>query len=78
MVNAPHRPHQRGYMSIGQLIKKLRKERNITQLELARFSGVPFATINKLENDKSNATISTLERILDVFNYEISGIKKHK
>lgn len=63
-------------MSIGKLIKKLRTDRNITQNELSKFSGVPFSTINKLENDKSNATIITVEKILRVFGYQLSGQKR--
>lgn len=63
-------------MSIGSLIKELRTERGLSQQELSKFSNVPFTTINKLENDKANVTIETLEKILAVFSYELTGVKK--
>jgi transcriptional regulator with XRE-family HTH domain len=63
-------------MSMGGLIKSLRTERGLSQQELSKFSGVPFTTINKLENDKANVTIETLDKILAVFNYELTGKKK--
>ena len=62
-------------MSIGKLIKDLRVSRELTQEELARLSGVPFATINKLEQDKANVTISTLTKILAIFGHELTGKK---
>ena len=62
-------------MSIGKLIKNLRVSRELTQEELARLSGVPFATINKLEHDKANVTISTLTKVLTIFGHELT-IKK--
>ena len=61
---------------IGELIKELRVERKITQIELAQYAHVTLGTINKLENNKANVTIETLMRILDVFGYELSARKK--
>lgn len=63
-------------MNIGNLIKELRTERGLSQQDLAKFSKVPFATINKLEQNKANVTIGTLEKVLSVFGYELIGTKK--
>ena len=57
-------------------IKELRIRNNITQEQLSRLSGVPFATINRLENGKGNPTLSTLQKILDVFGYRLSIVRK--
>lgn len=62
--------------SIVNEIKELRKRNNITQEQLSRLSGVPFATINRLENGKGNPTLSTLQKILDVFGYQLSIVRK--
>ena len=62
--------------SIVNEIKELRTRNNITQEQLSRLSGVPFATINRLENRKGNPTLSTLQKILDVFGYQLSIVRK--
>lgn len=61
---------------IGELIKELRVERKMTQVELAQYAQVTLGTISKLENNKANVTIETLERVLSVFSYELSAKKK--
>lgn len=61
---------------IGDLIRELRVERKITQIELAQYADVTLGTINKLENNKANVTLETLMKVLDVFGYEISAKKK--
>jgi transcriptional regulator with XRE-family HTH domain len=63
-------------MNIGNLIKELRLDRGLSQQDLAKFSKVPFATINKLEQNKANVTIGTLQKVLSVFGYELMGMKK--
>lgn len=55
-----------------QQIKTLRKSNKITQQQLAELANVPFATINRLENGKANPTMETLNKILDVFGYELT------
>ena len=49
---------------LGDIIRKVRLERNLTQEELGKLIGVQRAQISKLEN---NATNVTLETILKVF-----------
>ena len=61
--------------NIGDLVKDLRTSRKVTQEELARLSGVPFATINRIEQNTANPTLATLNKILNVFGYELSGKK---
>jgi transcriptional regulator with XRE-family HTH domain len=61
---------------IGDVIKELRIERKMTQLELAQYAEVTLGTINKLENNKANVTLETLIKILDVVGHEISAKKK--
>jgi HTH-type transcriptional regulator / antitoxin HipB len=50
---------------MGDMIKKTRKERSLTQEELGKLVGVQKSQISKLEKNASNVTIHT---ILKVFN----------
>jgi len=56
-------------------IRELRIRNQITQQELSDLSGVPFATINRLENGKANPTLKTLYKLLSVFGYEIRIVR---
>ena len=68
---------------LGDLIKKVRLERNMTQEELGKLIGVQRAQISKLENNTTNVTIETILRVFNAlkakvnFNVEIldSNIK---
>ena len=40
-------------MQIGEMIRKYRKERNLTQEEMARYLGVTAPAVNKWENGGS-------------------------
>jgi transcriptional regulator with XRE-family HTH domain len=64
--------------TIGKRIKTLREQRGMTQHELARFSGITFATLNRLENDKANVTVKTADSILGVFGYELAPKNKER
>ena len=49
--------------SIGNAIKQIRKERNLTQEELGEVIGVQKAQISRLENKASNVTMETLMKV---------------
>jgi transcriptional regulator with XRE-family HTH domain len=61
-------------MSIGEKIKRLRKEKNFTQPELAEAMGIEQSYLSKLENDKSLPSNDVLNRILDVFDLEVGDL----
>lgn len=65
-------------MSIGKLIRELRKERGLTQVQLAEYSGVTFATINKLENEKGGVKLETVEKVLSTLGHELIAQRKSK
>lgn len=50
---------------LGEMIKQIRKDRNLTQEELGNLVGVQKAQISKLERSTKNARIDT---IIKVFN----------
>ncbi|NQV01800.1 MAG: helix-turn-helix transcriptional regulator [Bacteroidia bacterium] len=57
---------------LGDLIKKARKDRKLSQEELGRLIGVQKAQISRLENHTGNVTLST---ILKVFNALKASVK---
>ncbi|KEK24736.1 helix-turn-helix domain-containing protein [Bacillus gaemokensis] len=53
---------------IGEIIKKLRKEKNITQEQLGNVIGVSKMAISYFEKGKKAPGRETLEKIADYFN----------
>lgn len=47
---------------IGDMIKKVRKDRNLTQEQLSELAGVKKAQISRLENNSKNVTVETIPR----------------
>ena len=59
---------------IGELIKKARLERNLSQEQLGKLIGVQRAQISRLENHTGNVTLIT---IVKVFNALKAKLKFH-
>ncbi len=59
---------------IGEYIKKLRKENNLSQKEFADKLGVTFQAVSKWENGKNLPDMSTLKEISSLFNVRIDEI----
>lgn len=57
---------------IGQVIKKLRKERNLTQTELGERMGVKKSAIALYEKGRDNISLTTLKRIAEALDAELS------
>ena len=53
--------------TMGQIIRKLRKERNLTQEELAEQLGITFQAVSKWENDIGMPDISQVVPIAHLF-----------
>ena len=58
---------------VGNLIKKLRKDNNLTQKELADKLNVTFQAVSKWENGKSVPDIAQLRQISKLFSVDISA-----
>lgn len=63
-------------MTVGENIKKLRKERGLTQKQLGELCGINEANIRKYEADKQNAKIETIEKIAQALGVPIRAIKE--
>ena len=57
---------------LGELIKKVRLERNLTQQDLGNLIGVQRAQISKLENNTTNVTIDTVLRVFGALKAKVS------
>lgn len=56
---------------LGRMIKKVRKERNLTQEQLGKLVGVQKAQISKLESSANSATIGTILKVFKALNAEV-------
>jgi transcriptional regulator with XRE-family HTH domain len=57
--------------SIGLFIRARRKERDLTQQQLAMYARVSFSLVNRVENGDLNVRVESLNRLLGVFGYEL-------
>lgn len=58
-------------MSIGERISTLRKERNISQIQLANALSVTRQAVSKWENDQSSPDTVKLIQLAEVLNTEV-------
>lgn len=63
-------------MNIGEQLKSLRKNYDLTQEQLARQSGVSFTFINRVENGNSSIRLEILNKVLDLLGCEIAIVDK--
>jgi DNA-binding XRE family transcriptional regulator len=74
-VGTPHRDRYEFDLQmevLGEMIKSVRKERNLTQEQLGKLVGVQKSQISKLERNTKNVTIET---ILKVFTALKANVK---
>jgi y4mF family transcriptional regulator len=57
---------------LGQIIKARREVLAITQMDLAEISNMGLRTLKALENGKTNPTLETLNKVMDVLGMELS------
>ncbi len=57
---------------LGEMIRKVRLERNLTQEELGRLVGVQRAQISKLENSTTNVTIETILKVFGALKAKVN------
>jgi len=59
---------------LGQRLKQLRKEKGMTQAELAEALGVSTGTVAMWETNKRKPTFEMLERLSDIFDKQVGYI----
>ena len=63
------------YRVLGNLVK-LRKEKGISQVELAEKTGNKQQVISRIENRENSPTLKTLCNMLDVLGYDIQFVPR--
>lgn len=58
-------------MNLGNKIKKLRKQNNLTQENLAEMLGVSYQAISRWENNITSPDISTLPILANIFDVTV-------
>lgn len=61
-------------IKIGGRIKKLRKEKGLTQKEMADLCEIPYSTYSNYENDNREPGIEQLEKISSVLNITLDDL----
>lgn len=57
---------------LGSKIRSLRKDKNISQVNLAKTVGISRNTLSKLENGYiANISIVTLDKVLNTLDYQL-------
>lgn len=57
---------------MGEMIRKVRLERNLTQEELGKLVGVQRAQISKLENNTTNVTMQTILKVFGALKAKVN------
>ena len=59
-------------------IKELRSKAGLTQVELAKRSGVGLRFIRELEQGKTTARMDKVNQVLALFGYHLEAVKDHE
>ncbi|MCL1820855.1 MAG: helix-turn-helix transcriptional regulator [Oscillospiraceae bacterium] len=63
------------YRILGELVR-IRKEKGVSQIDLAEKTGNKQQVISRIENKENSPTLKTLCGILDVLGYDIQFVPK--
>ena len=65
-------PNLQQVAAIGSRLRRLRKERHLTQAELARQIGIQQSDLSRMEKGEYRVSLDNLFKILTVFDLELS------
>lgn len=63
-------------VTLGDIIKKMREERGLSQKEVASSVGIDRGQYSRIETNKVEPTLSTLEKIAQAFKIEVEDFFK--
>ncbi len=64
--------------NVSAVVKRLRKEHNMTQEDLCMKSGLGLRFIRDLEQGKASMRLDKVNQLLNLFNYEMAPTPKSK
>jgi transcriptional regulator with XRE-family HTH domain len=62
-------------MDFGKIMKKLREERGLKQIELANATGISKSSISMYENGNRTPELETFELLADFYNVDMNYLK---
>ena len=65
-------------MTLSKHVKNLRKEHNLTQVELSEKSGVGLRFVRELEQGKATLRLDKVNQILNLFGCEVGVVPMAK
>ncbi len=65
-------------MSLSEYVKTMRKEHNLTQIELSEKSGVGLRFVRELEQGKQTLRLDKVNQILNLFGSEVGVVPTKK
>ncbi len=68
------RRHHQYLCGFGKNLRKLRKERNLSQENLANDADIPISQVGRIERGEINTTITTLLSISKALNISIGDL----
>ncbi|WP_321330769.1 helix-turn-helix transcriptional regulator [uncultured Bacteroides sp.] len=67
-----------GYTTLSDYVKLMRKEYNLTQVELSDKSGVGLRFVRELERGKQSLRLDKVNQILNLFGSEVGAVPMDK
>ncbi len=65
-------------MTLSKYVKAMRKEHNLTQVELSEKSGVGLRLIRELEQGKQTLRLDKVNQVLNLFGSEVGVVPMSK
>ena len=66
------------YITLSDYVKRMRKEYNLTQMELSEKSGVGLRFVRELERGKQSLRLDKVNQILNLFGSEVGAVPMDK
>lgn len=66
----------RPYSKYGEIIRKIRKQKDLTQEKLSEKAGIDPKSIIQIESGKRNPTLKTLQKIASALKISLSDLLK--
>lgn len=66
------------YLSLSEYVKQMRKQYNLTQMELSEKSGVGLRFVRELERGKQSLRLDKVNQILNLFGAEVGAVSINK
>ena len=66
------------YLSLSEYVKQMRKQYNLTQVDLSEKSGVGLRFVRELERGKQSLRLDKVNQILNLFGSEVGVVAMNK